>query len=310
MSVKGRLLTSMGFALILTVVSEALILLVISSALRISLVLVFPLLFVFWLFQWLISPYLVGRGGIEIHSSDPEYGWLVQMVREVALASRISPPRVFLVDAPYPNAFAYGNSVSGKRVGITIPLLQILDVNELRAVIAHEVGHLKHRDVEIGMTLGLIPTALGYISTLLMNFGFFAILLAGDEFELLFALLALALGFILLVATLTLQVFVLWFNRLRESYADYNSYEVLGEGSSALATALAKIELYMQKIRLDPFTGIIVTAAPVRVESQEPLLVVREWLNKKVSVFTDILSTHPHPARRVQMLYRLIREGG
>lgn len=310
MNVRERLLVSMTVALILTVLSEGLILLVISSALRIPLLLIFPLLFVFWLFQWLISPYLVGRGGIEVFINDPEYGWIVQMVREIALASRVSPPRVFLVDAPYPNAFAYGNSVSGRRVGITLPLLQILDMNELRAVIAHEIGHLRHRDVEIGMTLGLIPTALGYVSTLLMNVGFLAILFAGDEFEFLFALLALALGFILLVATLTLQIFVLWFNRLRESYADYNSYQVLGEGSGALATALAKIELYMQKIRLDPFTGIIVTAAPVRVEQQEPLLVVREWLNRKVSVFTDILSTHPHPARRVQMLYRLIREGG
>ncbi|BCS93273.1 zinc metalloprotease HtpX [Metallosphaera javensis (ex Sakai et al. 2022)] len=310
MSVRERLLVSMTVALILTVLSEGLILLVISSALRIPLLLIFPLLFVFWLFQWFISPYLVGRGGVEVFINDPEYGWIVQMVREIAVASRVSPPRVFLVDAPYPNAFAYGNSVSGRRVGITLPLLQILDMNELRAVIAHEIGHLRHRDVEIGMTLGLIPTALGYISTLLMNVGFLAILFAGDEFEFLFALLALALGFILLVATLTLQIFVLWFNRLRESYADYNSYQVLGEGSGALATALAKIELYMQKIRLDPFTGIIVTAAPVRVEQQEPLLVVREWLNRKVSVFTDILSTHPHPARRVQMLYRLIREGG
>ncbi|MCG3109344.1 Protease HtpX [Metallosphaera sp. J1] len=310
MNVRERLLVSMTVALILTVLSEGLILLVISSALRIPLLLIFPLLFVFWLFQWLISPYLVGRGGIEVFINDPEYGWIVQMVREIALASRVSPPRVFLVDAPYPNAFAYGNSVSGRRVGITLPLLQILDMNELRAVIAHEIGHLRHRDVEIGMTLGLIPTALGYVSTLLMNVGFLAILFAGDEFEFLFALLALALGFILLVATLTLQIFVLWFNRLRESYADYNSYQVLGEGSGALATALAKIELYMQKIRLDPFTGIIVTAAPVRVEQQEPLFVVREWLNRKVSVFTDILSTHPHPARRVQMLYRLIREGG
>ncbi|WP_373279945.1 zinc metalloprotease HtpX [Metallosphaera hakonensis] len=292
----------------LTVLSEGLILLVLSSLLRFPVLLSIPILFVFWLIQWLIAPYLVGRGGYEVLPSDPTYGWIVELVHRVSIASKVKPPKVFLVDMPYPNAFAYGNALSGRRIGITLPLLRILDEDELTSVLAHEVGHIKHRDVEIGMTLGLIPTALGYISTLLMNVGFFAILLAGDEIEFLFALLAIALGFVLLIVTFTLQLFVLWFNRLRESYADYNSFSVLGEGSKALATALAKIELYMQKIRLDPFTGIIVTAAPVRVEEQEPLLVVREWLQKRVSVLTDILSTHPHPARRVQMLYRLIKE--
>ncbi|WP_338599067.1 zinc metalloprotease HtpX [Sulfolobus tengchongensis] len=306
MKIKDKLILNMALALILTILSEALVLLVISSLTHISFLLIVPSLFIFWLFQWIISPYVAGRGGYEVFPYDPQYGWLNQMVKDIAEESKIKPPRVFLIDAPYPNAFAYGNSISGMRVGITLPLLNILNEDELRAVIAHEVGHIKHRDIEIGLTIGLIPTALGYISNLLITFGYMALLFAIDEVEFLFALVALIIGSAIFVITLTLQLFVLWFNRLRESYADYNSFLILGESSKALVTALAKIELYMQNVRLDPFTGIIVTAPPIKVQERDPILLVEKWLRTKVSVFTDILSTHPHPARRAQMIYKLI----
>ncbi|ADX84722.1 zinc metalloprotease HtpX [Saccharolobus islandicus] len=306
MDVKQRLISSMVISLGLTIISEGIVLMGIASLLHLSLFFIFPALVIFWLFQWIISPYVVGRGGYEVFPNDPQYGWLYNLVRKIAEESKIKPPRVFVIDAPYPNAFAYGNRLSGMRVGITLPLLNILNIDELTAVIAHEIGHIKHRDVEIGMTIGLIPTVLGYISTLLMNFGYLAIFLAADEIELLFAIAALAIGFVIFIVTFILQIFVLWFNRLRESYADYNSFLVLGEGSKALATALAKIEIYMQNIRIDPFTGIIVTAPRVKVEEKDPYLLVEQWLRTKVSVFKDILSTHPYPARRAQMIYRLI----
>jgi len=118
----------------------------------------------------------VGRGGYEVFPNDPQYGWLYNLVRKIAEESKIKPPRVFVIDAPYPNAFAYGNRLSGMRVGITLPLLNILNI-------------------------GLIPTVLGYISTLLMNFGYLAIFLAADEIELLFAIAALAIGFVIFIVT-------------------------------------------------------------------------------------------------------------
>ncbi|AEB95282.1 peptidase M48, Ste24p [Metallosphaera cuprina Ar-4] len=106
----------------------------------------------------------------------------------------------------------------------------MLTKEELSAVSAHEIGHIKHEDVEIGTTLVLIPTALGYISTIPINLGVLAITIAADQFHLLLATFLLTLGIVLLAATFTLKIFVLWFNRLRELYADYNSFIVLGEG--------------------------------------------------------------------------------
>ena len=290
----------------LTVVSEALTIYTLLALLGISPLIVLFVLPIFWFVQWVVSPYLVGRNTFEVTPYDPTFGWVYHLVSEVAVESRVKPPKVYVADVGYPNAFAHGNYITGKRVAITIPLLNILTPQELRAVVAHEIGHIKHNDVEIGMALGLIPTALSYVSTLLMYAGYFLLFLAGDEVELAMALASLALGGFLLVVTFFLQIFVLWFNRLRESYADYHSVSLLGKGSLNLATALAKIQIYMQKVRLDPFTGIIVTTAPVRVDNTEPYLLVQEWLRKKVSLLTDFLSTHPHPAKRVQMIYSLI----
>ena len=290
----------------LTIISEAIVTYILLQLLHFPVIAVIPFLGLFWLIQWLISPYLVARDSFEITEDDPYYGRVYEMVKRIAIASGIKPPRVFIVNAPYPNAFAYGNYVTGKRIGITSPLLNILSEEELAAVIGHEVGHIKHNDVEIGMAIGLIPSVLGFVSNLLLNLGWISLIFAVDETDLLFGIVMLAVGGALFIITLTLQLFVLWFNRLRESYADFHAVQLFGKDAINLVNALAKIEIYMQNVRLDPFTGIIVTASPVKVKETDPTILVEEWLNEKPSPFSDILSTHPDPAKRVQMIYKSV----
>jgi heat shock protein HtpX len=290
----------------LTIISEAIVTYILLQLLNFPVIAVIPFLGLFWLIQWLISPYLVARNSFEITEDDPYYGRVYEMVKRIAIASGIKPPRVFIVNAPYPNAFAYGNYVTGKRIGITSPLLNILSEEELAAVIGHEVGHIKHNDVEIGMAIGLIPSVLGFVSNLLLNLGWISLIFAVDETDLLLGIVMLAVGGALFIITLTLQLFVLWFNRLRESYADFHAVQLFGKDAINLANALAKIEIYMQNVRLDPFTGIIVTASPVKVKETDPSILVEEWLNEKPSPFSDILSTHPDPAKRVQMIYKSV----
>jgi len=290
----------------LTIISEAIVTYILLQLLNFPVIAVIPFLGLFWLIQWLISPYLVARDSFEITEDDPYYGRVYEMVKRIAIASGIKPPRVFIVNAPYPNAFAYGNYVTGKRIGITSPLLNILSEEELAAVIGHEVGHIKHNDVEIGMAIGLIPSVLGFVSNLLLNLGWISLIFAVDETDLLFGIVMLAVGGALFIITLTLQLFVLWFNRLRESYADFHAVQLFGKDAINLVNALAKIEIYMQNVRLDPFTGIIVTASPVKVKETDPSILVEEWLNEKPSPFSDILSTHPDPAKRAQMIYKSV----
>ncbi|BAB65848.1 zinc metalloprotease HtpX [Sulfurisphaera tokodaii] len=307
MEIGTSLKINMIIALFLTIVSEGIFSLVIINFLKFPVIFSIIFLLILWLIQWLISPYLVERNSVEVTRDDPSYGWVYELVENVARRAGIKTPRVFLVDEPYPNAFAYGNYVTGKRIGITIPLLQILTTEELESVIGHELGHIKHNDVEIGLAIGLIPSILGFISNILLTVGWATLIFAVDEFDILVGLTMLAIGGVLFVITFFLQLFVLWFNRLRESFADYFSYELFRERAWNLAKALAKIEIYMQNIRLDPFRGIIVTIPPTKVKESDPDLLIEDLLREKTNIFSDILSTHPHPAKRIKMIYKLTK---
>ncbi|HLI45876.1 MAG TPA: zinc metalloprotease HtpX [Geobacterales bacterium] len=304
MDIKAQLRMKMFIASSLTVLAEAIVVLFILSFLNLSLFYAVVLLPLYWLIQWLISPYLVLGRAKEINQNDPSYGWLYRDVEEIAKESGVRMPKVFITNDPFPNAFAFGNYVSGKRVAITKPLLDILNEDELKAVIAHEIGHIKHYDVEIGMAIGLIPSTLGFIGNFLLNIGLLQITFALDEIALVLGFMMLAIGSVLLALTLFINVFMLWFNRLRESYADLHSVSILKENALNLARGLAKIQIYMKNVRIDPFRGIIVTVPPMKIKEENPEELLNKWLNEKVSPFADALMTHPHPAKRVQLIYK------
>lgn len=252
----------------------------------------------FWLFQWLLAPTLIGRGAREV-TNDPAYSWLSDIVREIAERSGVRPPKVYITEDPFPNAFAFGNLVQGRGVAVTRPLLEILNEKELYAVLAHEVGHVKHFDMEVVLALGLIPSALGSIGGFLMYSGQALLFAALDEAVLL-GLIMLAIGFLLVAATFFIQIFVLWFNRLRETYADLHAARLLGPAAADLARALAKIQIYMSNVRVDPFRGIVLTVPPMRIRESDPDELLQKWSREGASALADLLSTHPHPAKRVR----------
>ncbi|MEM4131274.1 MAG: zinc metalloprotease HtpX [Thermoproteus sp.] len=255
----------------------------------------------FWLFQWLISPSLIRRGAREV-TNDPAYSWLRDMVYKIAETSHVKPPRVYITDDPFPNAFAFGNLVEGRGVAVTRPLLEILNEDELYAVLAHEVGHVRHFDMEVVLALGLIPSALGSIGSFLLYGGQILLTAALDEAALFMGLLMLAAGFLLVAATFFIQIFVLWFNRLRESYADLHAARLLGPSAVNLARALAKIQIYMSNVRVDPFRGIVLTVPPMKIKETDPDDLLRRWASERVSPLADMLSTHPHPAKRIKAI--------
>ncbi|AAY80237.1 zinc metalloprotease HtpX [Sulfolobus acidocaldarius] len=305
MNVGRKLKTLMFLSGTLTIIAEGIITYLIVSIIGIPTIFTAIFLVILWLIQWLIAPYLVGRNTEEVGPGDPLY----EIVRKIAMESKVPTPRVFISYEEYPNAFAFGNYITGKRVAVTKPLLDILNQDELEAVLAHEVGHIKHLDVEIGMALGLIPTIIGYVGNFLLFTGWTLLFFAGDEVELILGLAMLAIGGVLFVLTFLLQIFVLWFNRLRESFADFHSATLYKDKAPYLATALAKIQIYAQNIRTDPFTGIIITAPPIKLKENERDAeeLVMKWLHEHISPFADILMTHPHPAKRVKMLYSILQ---
>lgn len=296
----------MAVAGLLAVLAEFAVTYVLLSLLSLPLWLLAVGLPVFWLVQWLASPYLISRGAVEV-TNDPTYGELARMVKEISEASHIRPPRVYVTDDPFPNAFAFGNLLSGRGVAVTRPLLEILNRDELYAVLAHEVGHARHFDMEIMLALGLIPSALGSIGGFLLYTGQALLWAALDETALFLGLVMLAVGLALTAATIFIQIFVLWFNRLRESYADMHAARLLGPNAVNLARALAKIQIYMSNVRVDPFKGIVLTVPPMRIKESNPDELLAKWIKEGVSPLADIMSTHPHPAKRVKAILSWVK---
>jgi heat shock protein HtpX len=263
------------------------------------------------LFQWLIGPYVINvmYRAHEVKPDDPTYGWVYDMVADVARANGFKDtPRVFIADVPFPNAFAYGSPVAGKRVAITLPLLRILKPSELKAVLGHEIGHLRHRDVEVLMAVGLIPTVIYWLGWSLWWGGLWGGWSEGRNNG---GGLLLLIGLVLLAVSFLFQLFVLYINRLREAYADVNGALTVENGAHNLQRALAKITLYMDPNIVKRTTNgtlrMLFFAPPVSVEEIEGNVdsLIEYWRHYKPSILEELFMTHPHPARRIQMLDRL-----
>ena len=107
--------------------------------------------------QWLVAPYIIDALYRVKEISRKDNPKLYSMVERLSRASGIKMPKVMLANVPIPNAFAYGSPIAGTRVAVTKGLLEVLEDEEVEAVIGHELGHLKHRDVQIMMFVSMLP---------------------------------------------------------------------------------------------------------------------------------------------------------
>ncbi|NIQ05876.1 MAG: M48 family metalloprotease, partial [Candidatus Korarchaeota archaeon] len=178
-------------------------------------------------FQWLISPYIVDALYSVREVSEHENPRLHATVESLSRKSGIKKPRVMLAQIPIPNAFAYGSPIAGSRVAVTNGLLDSLEYEEVEAVIGHELGHLKHKDVQIMMFVSILPAVLYYIGFSLM------ISMYGRRKEGGGGSALLGIGFMLF--SWILNVFILYLSRLREYYADRHSVSIVEDGQRKLS---------------------------------------------------------------------------
>jgi len=187
--------------------------------------------------QWLLSPYLVGAVYKikEIGPNDnPE---IYRMLEQLSFKSKISPPKLMLAQISMPNAFAYGSPLTGNRVAITQGLLNTLDKGEIEAVIGHELGHLKHRDVQVMMTVSFLPTLFYFVGYSLMLSGMFGGRNRNSGSGGNNALIGIAF----MAFSWILSIFTLYLSRLREYYADRHSVSIVENGAEKLSTGLITI---------------------------------------------------------------------
>ncbi|MDQ2962716.1 MAG: zinc metalloprotease HtpX [Pseudomonadota bacterium] len=165
---------------------------------------------------------------------------LYNTVRELATRAGLPMPKVYLIDEAQPNAFATGRNPEHAAVAATTGILQLLSARELRAVLAHELSHVRHRDI---LTSTITASIAGAISTL-ANFGMF---FGGRDNDNRNPLVALVVLILAPIAAVLIQLAI---SRGREYEADRAGAELSGD-SHALAEALAKIDRYAKGLPLE-----------------------------------------------------------
>jgi len=184
-------------------------------------------------FQYLIGPSLVQVMMKVKWVSEKEEPELHRMVAELAERARIPKPRVGVSHLSIPNAFAFGKSIGDGRLCVTQEIQRLLSKDELKAVIGHEISHIKHRDMMVITVLSAIPLILYWIAWRMMWGGMLGGRRQGGGYAALVGLGAFLLYFLT-------NLLVLYGSRIREYYADLGSVK-LGNPPHHLATALYKL---------------------------------------------------------------------
>jgi heat shock protein HtpX len=167
------------------------------------------------------------------------------VVRELTQRANMPMPKLYVSPDMQPNAFATGRSPEHAAVAVTQGILQICDWNELRGVLAHEISHVRNRDILISSIAAAVATTIMYIATMLR----FAAIFGGgrDDRDGANPIALIAMSILAPLAAMILQMAL---SRSREYEADRSGARLIGDGEP-LARALQKLEAGAQQIPMD-----------------------------------------------------------
>ena len=295
--------------------------------------------FIMVLFQWAIGPASV-RAAVKLNYVDAKSGGrFYRDVKELANKADIPMPKVAIVNSPVPNAFVFGRTAGGATLAVHKGLLDNLSNREIRGVLGHEIGHIKHKDI-IVMTLA---SSIPLIALMVLRGSLYGARGAsysgrssssdGDGAgALIIALIAIAVVAAIAFGLSLLAVRGL--SRMREHYADAYSGELTGD-PRALSSALARITWGLSLAEKAPSSGLrsFYIGDPKQAASEvryirehsrefdldrDGVLDERELLTameseakrQKLAGIKASLSTHPPTYKRILLLYDLEEELG
>jgi heat shock protein HtpX len=209
------------------------------------------------------------------------------IVEELAQQAGIPKPRVYLIPEQQPNAFATGRNPEHAVVAVTSGIMQILDARELRGVLAHELSHVKNRDILVSSIAATVAAAITYLAHAATFFG-----LGGRDDEGPSPAQALLLA---LVAPIAATLVQLGISRSREYGADETGAHLSGD-PEALARALEKLDQAAHAI-------------PAAMEPATASLFIVNPFSARRSVLS-LFSTHPDMAERIRRLRAMTVHAG
>ena len=211
--------------------------------------------------------------------SEEEDPRLYEIVRDLTTRAGLPMPKLYVIPQEQPNAFATGRNPKHSAVAVTAGIRKLLTEDELRGVLAHELGHVRNHDILLVSVASAIGSAITWIAYMLFWVG-------GDDNSPLGAIAAIAM---VLLAPLAAGIIQMAISRQREFSADATGAEICGNPES-LASALLRLESGAQ-------------AMPMQVNNAtEPLYIVRPF---KGGGMASLFSTHPPIEERVRRLRQM-----
>ncbi|HAU31232.1 MAG: Protease HtpX-like protein [Desulfotomaculum sp. 46_80] len=211
---------------------------------------------------------------------------LYDIIRNLTTRAGLPMPKVYITPSSQPNAFATGRNPAHSAVAVTEGLMQILNRSEIEGVLAHELAHVKNRDVLIGTIAATIAGAITMIAHMLQ----WGLIFGGGDEDNDNGFLGLAATLLMIIlAPLAATLIQLSISRTREFQADAAGARIAGH-AGGLANALLKLERAASRIpmQVNPAASHMFIINPLSGES-----------------FTRLFSTHPPIAERVRRLEEL-----
>lgn len=235
--------------------------------------------------SYFYSDQLVLRHYNAVPISRQDANGLYAIVERVSQKANLPLPQVYIIPDSTPNAFATGRNPSHAAVAVTEGLLELLDDEEIEAVLAHELSHVRHYDILVGTVAATIAGAIGVIANM-MQFG---AMFGGSRENRPNPIVMIALAIILPLAAAVIQMAI---SRNREYMADEGAAR-LTEHPEWLQSALAKLSNYNRQ-------SMVHEATP---ESAH-MFIINPFSGKDIS-FASLFSTHPSTEDRIARLEEL-----
>ena len=323
------ILGTMGLLIGLSTLIFSIILLMLGGTYNIGFIIV--LVGIFHFIQWIYGPKFVEKQykvrelkkTDSIACDNPEIKsvsgqWIYDTVERICKSANMQVPKIMYSDFKVANAFAYGSPKYGKRIAITRGLSDMADpsveLEEIEAIIGHELGHIKHKDVEVMMVASFLPSILSTLGHSLIWSSMFNRRNSGGT---------LAIAFAAIIGAFILGLVCKSLGRRREDYADMFARQHVKEGGRKLQEGLVKIvesqeELRLKKhkdLKISGFNTLMISnpdsshkdivslqKSKIKLSDRE---LVEKYAKKEISFkehLLELLSTHPNITKRLNSL--------